>query len=301
MTQLNLDRTLATDPYKPAFVAPDVARLTANNPGPMTFVGTNSYVVGRDRLVVIDPGPDDETHLQALINFIDGRALDAILVTHTHKDHSPLARALKAQTGAPILGAGSHHFARAFQAGDAAVDAAVDEDYLPDQVLADGDTLNLAGHGFTVVATPGHTMNHLCFAMPDQGILFSGDHVMAWSTTLVAPPDGAMTPYLDSLHTLLARPETHYLPGHGTHIPNGKAFVEGLLAHRMDRERAVLDVLARGPCSVHGLVNALYNGLDPRLQRAARLSVLAHLERLDQLGQVTVHIDHGEQAWQLTI
>lgn len=263
-----------------------VRRITANNRGAMTFTGTNSYLVGDTHLAVIDPGPQDEAHLAALIGAIGDARVEAICITHTHRDHSPLARRLQALTGAPIIGADVHRFARPFKPGDAPVDLAADEDHAPDQVLADGDTFTCGGFTLEAVATPGHTMNHLCFAVAGEATLFSGDHVMGWATSLVAPPDGAMTPYLESLQKLLARSETRYLPGHGTDLKDGQAYVRALYAHRIGRDDAILATLEQEPRGTDQLVTDLYENLDERLRRAAGLSVLAHLERLETLGLV---------------
>lgn len=264
-----------------------VRRITANNPGAMTFTGTNSYLVGSSHLAVIDPGPEDEAHLAALIAAIGNARVGAICITHTHRDHSPLARRLQGLTGAPIVGADTHRFARPFKTDDAPVDQAVDQDHLPDQVLNDGEEIAVGDIKLEAIATPGHTMNHLCFAVAGETILFSGDHVMGWATSLVAPPDGAMAPYLESLQKLLERPETRYLPGHGTSLAQAKPYVEGLLAHRLGRDTSILAALEQAPRAIGQLVDGLYEGLDKRLRRAAGLSILAHLERLEALGEVT--------------
>ena len=286
MAGLHFDRSFAGRPGIPVTVAPRVRRVTADNPGAMTLVGTNSYVVGNDPVVVIDPGPENEAHLTALMIAIDGADVSAIAVTHTHRDHSPLARALKAETGAPIVGAGPHSFARQAETGDASLDEAVDDAYAPDQVMDDGAVWRFGELVLEAVATPGHTMNHLCFALGGQDTLFSGDHVMAWSTSLVAPPEGSMNAYLESLQRLLTRPESIYLPGHGARLNDAKPYVEGLFAHRMEREAAILAALELDSLSISALVDLLYQGLDARLRPAAGLSVLAHLERLEGLGQV---------------
>lgn len=270
-----------------------VRRITANNPGPMTFTGTNSYLVGSTHLAVIDPGPQDEDHLAALMGGIGDAHVEAICVTHTHRDHSPLARRLKELTGAPIVGADTHQFARAFKPGDAALDQAADEDHVPDQVMTDGQTIAIGNFTLEAIATPGHAMNHLCFAVPGENMLFSGDHVMAWSTSLVAPPDGAMTPYLESLQKLLARAQTFYLPGHGTYLKDAQPYLRALYAHRMGRETSILTMLEHTPSTISQFVDALYEGLDGRLRQAAGLSVLAHLERLEALKRISQPTDSG--------
>lgn len=299
---LHFDRSFDARPGEvttiPAGDVP-VRRITANNTGAMTFTGTNSYLVGSRRLVVVDPGPDDEAHLSALMGAIGNAQLEAILVTHTHRDHSPLARRLKALTGATIVGADTHQFARAFRPGDAPVDQAADEDHAPDRVLRDGELFEVGDFTLEAVATPGHTMNHLCFAVREENILFSGDHVMAWATSLVAPPDGAMTPYLDSLQKLQTRPEKRYLPGHGTWLKDAKPFVQALYEHRIGRDTSILEALEAGPIEIGQLVDQMYEGLDQRLSLAAGLSVLAHLERLEALQRVAC-VSKSENRWQLT-
>lgn len=285
---------------RPVPVAPGIVRVTCNNPSPFTFHGTNSYLIGTDTLAVIDPGPEDEAHLAALIEAIGGRKVSHVLVTHTHADHSPLARALSAATGAIIAGCGAHVAARPLHEGELnPLDAAADRLYRPDMELADGALLTGDGWTIEAVATPGHTANHLCLAVCGTGYLFSGDHVMAWSTTVVAPPDGAMTPYLASLQKLLARPETLYLPGHGAKLPDAPVYVEALYAHRMQREAAILDALECDALGLMMLVDRLYEGLAADLRPAAGLSVLAHLERLESLGQVQ-RIDAGRARWTAT-
>jgi glyoxylase-like metal-dependent hydrolase (beta-lactamase superfamily II) len=266
-------------------VAP-VFRVTAPNPGPFTFHGTNSYLVGTERLVIIDPGPDDDRHLQALLAAIGGRPVEAILVTHTHSDHSPLAARLAALTGALVAGCAPHAPFRALAAGEHNVlDAAGDRAFAPARVLEDGDLVETGAGTFSVVATPGHTANHLCFALEGSDILFSGDHVMGWSTSIVAPPDGAMAPYMASLERLQGRADTIYLPGHGGAIGDPGRFVRGLLGHRRMRSRAIAERLGKEGMTIPQLVAALYAGLDARLAGAASLNVLAHLEELIERGE----------------
>lgn len=288
-TALTFDHTFDAKPGEVIHIVEGsvtVRRISANNPGPMTFAGTNSYLVGLEKLVVIDPGPEDDAHLAALMEAIGEADIAAICITHTHRDHSPLARRLKELTGAPIVGAATHRFARAFKPGDAPVDQAIDDGHAPDQVLKDGEVIAIGDLKLEAIATPGHTMNHLCFAVREQNMLFSGDHVMGWATSLVAPPDGAMTPYLESLQKLLERPETRYLPGHGNWLKDAKPYVQALYEHRMGRDASILAALNREPLEINQLVDALYDGLDGRLRMAAGLSVLAHLERLEALEQV---------------
>jgi glyoxylase-like metal-dependent hydrolase (beta-lactamase superfamily II) len=285
--EISFDRSVI-EPTGQAFqMSPLVRRLVAPNGGPFTFTGTCSYVVGQGDVAVIDPGPDIDAHFEALAAAIGQARVSAIVVTHTHKDHSPLARRLKALTGAPILGCGPHEAARALGAGEMNVlDASADHEHVADRLMQDGDVFE--GQGFTLqaVATPGHTMNHLAFALPQENALFSGDHVMAWSTTIVAPPDGAMGAYMASLERLMARNETIYWPGHGGPVKDPKRFVRGLLNHRRMREATILERVQAGDRKIVSLVDRLYIGLDPKLKGAAALSVFAHLEELVARGIV---------------
>lgn len=275
------DKDFPLPPGQPQEVMPGIRRVVAPNPGPFTFTGTVSYLVGTDRLALIDPGPDNAEHVAALLRAIGSATVTHILVTHTHRDHSPAAAALQAATGAPVLAEGPHRPARPLYLGETErLDGGGDQAFRPDRSLADGEVLAGDGWALRAVATPGHTANHLAFALLGTDVLFSGDHVMAWSTSVVAPPDGAMRDYMNSLHKLRARPERIYLPGHGPAVRDARAYVEHLIAHREAREAAILRRLARGPADIPGLVRSIYLGLDPRLTRAAGLSVMAHLEDL---------------------
>ena len=268
-------------------VSPLVRRLVCPNAGPFTQSGTCTYVVGHGRVAVIDPGPDHPEHRAALLAALDGETIAAILVTHTHRDHSPGARPLQAATGAPIVGCGPHRPARAVRGLEQGrLDAAGDADHRPDRELAEGESATGPGWTLTALATPGHTMNHLAFAFAEEDALFSGDHVMAWSTSIVAPPDGAMGPYMASLEKLRGRSETVYWPGHGGPVRDPQRFVRGLLGHRRAREAGILERVSAGERTIPGLVAALYSGLDPMLQPAAALSVFAHLEDLVERGRI---------------
>lgn len=271
----------------PVAVAPGVVRLTANNPSPFTFCGTNTYLAGRDSLAVIDPGPDDPAHLESLLAAIGGRRVSHILVTHTHRDHSPLAARLKAETGAVVLAEGPHRPARPPRAGEAApLDASADMDFRPDRALADSEIVEGDGWAIETVLTPGHAANHAAFALKGTGILFCGDHVMGWATTVVAPPDGSMADYMRSLDRLIARRDRLLLPGHGGAVSAPLSLMRGLKAHRRMRERAVLERLRKGDRTIAEMVAAIYRGTDPRLHKAASLTVLAHLEDLAARGAV---------------
>jgi glyoxylase-like metal-dependent hydrolase (beta-lactamase superfamily II) len=289
---LTFNRSFDPTHGTPVEIAPGIRRLTAPNPGAYTFHGTNTYLVGTDRLVIIDPGPDDPAHLAAILHAAAGASVTHILVTHTHRDHSPAARPLAAATNASILGAAPHVFARPLHLGETnPLDAAADLDHRPDQPLADGETLAAPAGRFIAVATPGHAANHLAFALEGSGHLFSGDHVMAWSTSIVAPPDGSMADYMASLDRVAARPESIYLPGHGGPVHDAASFVEGLKAHRHAREAAVLAALARGARTIPEIVRDVYTDVDPKLWPAAGLSVFAQLEWLVQKGRVATPDD----------
>lgn len=273
-------------------VAPNVVRITANNPSPFTFHGTNSYVIGRETLAVIDPGPDDTAHLDTLLKAIAGRPVSHIFVSHTHRDHSPLAARLKAITGAPVLAEGPHRPARPLRTGEVnPLDASADTDFVPDIALPDDALIDGDGWRIRTVLTPGHAANHAAFALEGTGVLFSGDHVMAWATTIVAPPDGAMADYMQSLDKLTERGDRLLLPGHGGPVTKPGTFMRGLKAHRKMRERAILERLAAGDRTVRAIVAAIYRETDPRLHGAAGLSVLAHLEDLAARGLVSAEGD----------
>ena len=269
-------------------LAPGVRRLTANNPGPFTFHGTNTYLIGTRHLIVLDPGPASPEHVEALLKAADGATIEAILVSHTHMDHSPGARLLKATTGAPIVGCGPHKSARPLMENEVnPLDSSGDKDHVADRKLADGERFSAAGSTLESLETPGHTANHLCFALDGEEILFSADHVMGWSTSIVAPPDGSMKDYMASIEKLLHRPEETYLPGHGAIVHGARTYVRDLRQHRLDREAAILAKLAVGECTIPEIVSTLYAEVDPVLHPAAGLSVFAHLEDLVERELVT--------------
>ncbi|WFP75520.1 MBL fold metallo-hydrolase [Mesorhizobium sp. WSM4906] len=273
-------------------VAPDVRRITARNPSPFTFHGTNSYLVGRDTLAVIDPGPDDDEHLATLLAAIGGRPVSHIFVSHTHRDHSPLAARLKERTGAIVLAEGPHRPARPLRTGEVnPLDASADVTFVPDVALADGSLTRGDGWTMRTVLMPGHTANHAAFALEGTGILFSADHVMAWATSIVAPPDGAMADYMQSLDRLIERGDRLLLPGHGGPVTAPRSFMRGLKTHRKMRERAILERIRGGDRTIKDMVAAIYRDTDPRLHGAAGLSVLAHLEDLVARGLVATDGD----------
>ena len=260
-------------------VEPQVWRVLAPNPSPYTYTGTQTYLVGGAQgLVVIDPGPDDAAHLAALLGAIGEAPVLAICCTHTHRDHSPAAAPLAAQTGAPVVGCAA---LAACEEG-VAVDASFDLDYAPARVLADGEAICGPGFVLRAVATPGHTSNHLCYALEGSGVLFTGDHVMGWSTSVVSPPDGDMGAYLASLEKLYARPDRVYYPAHGPRIDKPHQLVRGMIGHRRARERQILRLLETGPLGIAALVEQMYRGVDPRLWGAAGRSVCAHLVDLER-------------------
>lgn len=281
------DKTFDLAPGKVDEVRPGIRRILCNNPGPFTFKGTVSYIVGQGRVAIIDPGPLDEPHIAALLDAVRGETVTHIFVTHTHRDHSPAAARIKAATGAPTYGEGSHRAARPLNIGEARpLDSSGDMDFRPDHVLKDGDVVTGDGWTLEAITTPGHCANHMAFALKGSEALFAGDHVMAWSTPVVAPPDGSMSDYMASLDKLKRRAETTYFPGHGGAVRDAQRFVEHFIRHRRAREAAILEQLKAGETDIPSLVGEIYVGLDPRLTRAAGLSVLAHLEDLVARGKV---------------
>ncbi len=262
---------------------PLVARVLAGNPSPYTYTGTQTYVVGngKDR-AVIDPGPALDDHLDAIMAAVGDAEISAIMCTHTHRDHSPAAAPLKERTGAPIIGCAP----LVLEDDGPRADESFDKNYAPDQVMVDGDTL--AGDGWTIeaVATPGHTSNHLCFAVRESGALFTGDHVMGWSTSVIVPPDGNMADYMASLQKLHDREDETYYPAHGKKVTNPRQLVRGMMGHRKQRERQILTLLEESPHAITDMVPKMYKGLDPRLNGAAGQSVRAHLIDLQDRGIV---------------
>ena len=263
-------------------LAPGIARVLAHNPSAFTYFGTQTYLVGEREVAVIDPGPDLPEHIEALVAALAGRELVAIMCTHTHRDHSPAARPLAEATGAPIIGCAP----LALETVGPRADAAFDGEYAPDRVLEDGEAVEVDGRAIVAVATPGHTSNHLCFADATSGALFTGDHVMGWSTTVVVPPDGDMAEYMRSLEKLRGRDDGIYYPAHGPPVTNPQQYVRSLIGHRMQRERQILKLVTEQPRPIPDIVANAYPGLDPRLTIAAGGSVLAHLVELERRGLV---------------
>ena len=265
-------------------VSPLIRRVTANNPGPFTFMGTGTYIIGRGSVAVIDPGPDMADHLDAILAAIPGETVSHILITHHHMDHSPLAKALSDATGAKVWGL--------------AVETAVDDHdevkmeagfdvFVPDHTVQDGQIIQGAGWTVEAIATPGHTSNHICYALKEENALFSGDHIMGWSTTVITPPDGDMGDYLRSLDRIRARDFSTLWPTHGPPITEVGPFIDAYKAHRLDRERQILDRLAAGDTRIKTMVPIMYAAVDPRLHAPASRSVLAHMIELVKSGRAT--------------
>lgn len=303
MTGPSFDRDFSPRHGELVSVSPLVSRVTAANPGPFTFHGTNSYIVGSadGAVAIVDPGPDIGVHRQVLVAAVGTRPVSHILLTHTHVDHTPLARPLADHFGAPLVGCGPHRAARDLAAGEInPLEASSDTSHQPDIELADGDVIEADGFSLSAVATPGHTANHLAFLLHEEHALLSGDHVMAWSTSIVAPPDGSMHDYMVSLARTRDLDTTICWPGHGGPITDPRPFHHGLIAHRKSREDDALKSLAKGPATIAALVPVIYAGLDPRLFGAAGLSLLAHLEDLAERGIVTADETPSENAvWRL--
>lgn len=273
-------------------IEPLVQRVLAPNPSPYTYTGTQTYIVGgQDRVAVIDPGPDEPEHIAALLEALDGRTVTVICCTHTHRDHSPAAAPLAVATGAPVIGCA----ALAYDDDGPRADAAFDTDYSPDRVLRDGEKLTGPDWTLIAVATPGHTSNHLCYSLSESAALFTGDHVMGWSTSVVAPPDGDMAAYMASLDRLYHREDRVYYPAHGPQVDKPRQLVRGMMGHRRQRERQIIRLLEQGVSRIADMVPRMYKGVDERLWGAAGRSVLAHLIELEQRGTVS----RVEETWSL--
>jgi glyoxylase-like metal-dependent hydrolase (beta-lactamase superfamily II) len=281
------ERNFDPKPDEVQQVSPLIRRVLAPNPGPFTFTGTCTYIIGRGEVAILDPGPDNAAHVAALVDATKGERVAQIVITHTHRDHAPASRALQQATGAAIVGCRPYE-PRDANAQASGLDAAHDTDYRPARILAEPDTIEGPGFTLEAIATPGHASNHLAFALREENALFSGDHVMGWSTSIVAPPDGSMSDYMDSLEKLRTRSENIYWPGHGGPVREPQRYVRALIHHRHQREAAILTRINAGDRSIPEMVERIYEGLDPRLKGAAALSVLAHLEDLVTRGVVRV-------------
>jgi len=270
----------------PRELAPGVVRIVANNPGPFTFKGTNTYLIGDKDLALIDPGPEDQVHLAAILAAIGGRKLSHIVITHTHRDHTDGLPALLAATGAKTAGFGRSAREGATKQISPSGSEFVDQDFNPDVLLADGSRLTGDGWSLTALHTPGHAPDHLCLALDGTKVLFSGDHVMGWNTSVIAPPEGSMSDYMAALERLGQRDDELYLPGHGGQVTAPQRLVKAFLLHRRMREQAILECIRSGTNTVRAIVPAIYRDLNPKLVNAASLSVLAHVEHLIARGLV---------------
>ncbi len=298
---LVFDRELDAIPGRVDWIGAAIRRVLAPNPGAFTYLGTGTYIVGTGTVAVIDPGPDDPVHIDALVQSLRGETVSHIVCTHTHPDHSPGSRRLRARVGGAIVGCAPHpvdvnsvdvnsvNSDETGETGHKADDSAAahsedrsDTEHIPEWLMSDGDTIGGPGWTLEAVATPGHISNHVCFAFAADNVLFSGDHVMAWSTSVVSPPAGNLNDYLLSLEKVRARPESRYWPTHGPAVQNPQTYVHELYQHRLHRTAQILEQLASGPKTVPGLVVNMYPGLDERLVKAAGRSVLAHLDALRQ-------------------
>lgn len=278
LPKLPVDRSYDAVYGKPVEISPLIRRVLARNPNPFTFHGTGTYIVGRGKVAVIDPGPLIDEHVEALKSALAGETITHILITHTHNDHSPAAAPLKAATGAKTYGFGPHGAGKRDEGID--VEEGGDMEFRPDVVVKDGDTIKGDGWTFDCLYTPGHTSNHICFALREERALFSGDHVMGWSTTVIGPPDGDMAQYFASLKKLTARDDRLYYPTHGNPIPEPQSFVAKLIDHRIARERQIEECLKRGIARIPDMVAVIYSEIDKRLHPAAAMSVLAHLQHM---------------------
>ncbi|GHA29752.1 MBL fold metallo-hydrolase [Devosia pacifica] len=287
-SQPSFDRDFAPPHEQPVELHPLITRITAGNSGPFTFTGTNSFLVGKERVAIIDPGPDLPQHRDALISAVAGRTVTAVIVTHTHRDHSALARVIAEAVGAPLWFGGRHKLSRPLQPAETDVlEDAADVDLVPDRQLQDDERFVIdEDTALRAIATPGHCHNHICLGLERTDILFSGDHVMGWNSTLVAVPDGSMRDYLASLQRLISMDYRYYLPAHGGAIADGPVHARALLAHRLDRNRQVINAVAAGADSIDAVVRGLYPDLDGDLARAARMIVTAHAEYLGEEGLI---------------
>ncbi len=272
----------------------DLVVITADNASPMTFTGTRSYVLGTDNLIIIDPGPASAEHFNSIMEYIGKRKLTDIILTHSHVDHSPLSRRLKNETGASIIGFGSADEARTnfmkrlSSSLDLGGEEGIDKELALDEKVYDKQFLDRNNYRFEVIHTPGHLSNHICLSVKEKKALFSGDHVMGWATTLISPPDGDLGSFIKSLEKLLTRDEKIYYPGHGKPLKEPKQMVLAQIAHRRDREKQILNSIAKISRTPEEIVDNVYIDLNPMLKRAAVRNVLAHLIDLYERGKVTV-------------
>jgi glyoxylase-like metal-dependent hydrolase (beta-lactamase superfamily II) len=275
-------------------VSPLVTRVLAPNPSAFTYTGTQSYIVGQRDLAIVDPGPDNPDHIAAILRAVGDRPVSAILCTHTHRDHSPAARPLAEATGAVVIGCAP----LVLRDDGPRADASFDPSYAPDTVMSNGDVLTGADWTIRAIATPGHTSNHLCYALDEDGALFTGDHVMGWSTTVVSPPDGDMADYMRSLQLLMEREDRIFFPAHGEAVERPRRLVRGMIGHRRMREGQILRFIGKnGASPITAMVAEMYRGIDPGLHGAAGRSVQAHLFDLEDRAVVR---QTGDGLWELS-
>ena len=282
MQSIPFNKELTFEYGTPAIISPLIRRVVARNPSMFTLHGTGTYIIGRGKVAIIDPGPDLSEHVTALLQAVQNETVTDILITHTHIDHSPATRAVKAATGAKTWGFGPH----GASGDETQVEEGADREFTPDNRIGDGDIVSGDGWTLEAIHTPGHTSNHLCLALKEENIMFSGDHVMGWSTSVISPPDGDMGDYLQSLRKLITREELRYWPTHGPAIENPRPFVKAFINHREERESQIQVCLADGLIKIPDIVERLYTNVDSRLHRAAGRSVLAHL----------IHMVHTSRA-----
>lgn len=270
-------------------IAPGLCRLTAPNASPYTFTGTNTFIIGHDSVAVLDPGPDDDEHLQAILAAAGNRRIEAIVLTHTHIDHCALVPRLKAETGAPLVFGGRHRLSRPLKFLERnPFQHVADYNLQPDEEIRDGDSLVYGGVSLTAIATPGHCANHFAFALDGTDLALTGDHLMAWNTTLVATPDGSLADYLASLDKLEALPQTRYIPAHGGEIADGRARARAVRAHRQMRNGQVVEALKAGPTSLSQLALKIYPDVTPKVRTGAKRTLLSHLEYLEGRGDLKI-------------
>ena len=284
-SQMKFDRRFECEYGQIAEVSPLIRRIVANNPGPYTFKGTGTYIIGRGEVAVIDPGPDDKSHVEALLGSLKGEQITHQIVTHTHLDHSPATRYVAEQTGAKTYAFGPHGLGKI--ATEFKVEAGGDMDFSPDFAVKDGEIITGNGWSIECVHTPGHTSNHLCLSLIEEEALFTGDHVMGWSTTVISPPDGDMSDYILSLKKLLIRKDKIYYPTHGGAILEPQKYVRAIIIHRKLRENQILDCISKEINNIPDMVSRMYEGLDQRLIKAAQHSILSHM--IDLVNRDIIH------------
>ena len=288
MEEMQFKKTMSFTYGQPDPIAPGIVRLVAKNPSPYTFKGTNTYVVGTSTLAVIDPGPNDETHLENILTLAAGRKISHLLITHAHRDHSDGAKTLSKRINAPIAAFGRDKIEQRVSPMERIRSALlVDYSFKPDIPLQHGENIKSEDWELKILHTPGHAPDHLCFALDKSRVLFTGDHVMAWNTTVVAPPEGRMSEYISSLETLLERKDRLYLPGHGGRLENPARTVKAYLVHRQWREQAILAEIRRGSQCVSDILQKVYPNVEKEIQTAARFSILAHVEYLAERNLIT--------------